>query len=46
MNHLKDLFVKGKYYILVGFGVLIEGEKKYCLPYTSSYKKVLDNAKE
>ena len=46
MNKVKDLFVKGKYYIFVGFAVLIETERKYGLPYTNSYKKTLENAKE
>ncbi len=46
MNYLKDLFMKGKYFIYIGFAGLIEGQRQYLLPQSNLYKQIKKSAIE
>ncbi len=40
MNYLKDIFIKGRYHLYIGFTVLIEGQRRYLLPQTNLYNNL------
>jgi hypothetical protein len=40
MNYLKDIFIKGRYHLYIGFAVLIEAQRQYLLPQTNLYKNL------
>lgn len=40
MNYLKDIFIKGRYHIYIGFAAFIESQRRYLLPYSNLYKNI------
>jgi hypothetical protein len=40
MNYIKDIFVKGRYHLYIGFTILIEGQRRYLLPHSNLYKNL------
>jgi hypothetical protein len=40
MNYIKDIFIKGRYHIYIGFAAFIEGQRRYLLPHSNLYKNI------